>query len=55
MKNKLKKAYKDYIALLEKACGNADVFMAVHGQGATEEDISEGVRLRGLITKYENE
>ncbi len=43
--------YREYITFLEKACGNAETFRAVHGIVTSDKDVAEGERLRAAIRR----
>ena len=45
---------REYVAFLEKACGQAEVFCSIHGVHTSEEDIAEGKRLRAALAATEN-
>jgi len=45
----LVKVQAEYIALLEKSCGDMAGFLHVHGFQTTLEDINKGVELRKKI------
>lgn len=45
----LVKAQAEYIALLEKSCGDMAGFLYVHGFQTTLEDINKGIELRKKI------
>jgi hypothetical protein len=49
MKKKLEQAYKDYVALLEKALKGHAGYLFVHGVGDSAEDIQLGEELRAKI------
>ena len=43
------KPYREYIAFLEKACGDAEAFRSIHGIQPSDEIIAEGERLRAAL------
>ena len=51
---KLIKAQKEYITFLEKHTSSMGMFMAVHGQAPSKEDLDKGIELRAEIKKHDN-
>ena len=55
MQSVLQQAYKEYIALLEKALNDCAGFMLAHGMQGSIEEAKKGEELRALIDKLEKE
>lgn len=45
----------EYIKLLEKAIGDAAVFLYMHGITTSDTDVQKGIKLRGEISKLKND